>query len=129
MSLQRVDLGEFRKVSDVPSSDGTAKVHGVVRGLTPMRRGKREYFAALLCDNSKRLRIHGFDSLIRERLVPFQWENKAVMLSGCQVMKNKSTGEVELRLGSNVKVAPSSEAFSVDVIEERKVLTLSEVSG
>ena len=51
------------------------------------------------------------------------------MLSGCQVMKNKSTGEVELRLGSNVKVAPSSEAFSVDVIEERKVLTLSGVSG
>ena len=25
MSLQRVDLGEFRKVSDVPSSDGTAR--------------------------------------------------------------------------------------------------------
>ena len=55
MSLQRVDLGEFRKVSDVPSSDGTAKVHGVVRGLTPIKR-KARIFRLTVSTNLSRLR-------------------------------------------------------------------------
>ena len=46
-----------------------------------------------------------------------------------QVMKNMATRGVELRPGSKVKVAPSSKAFSVEVIEEREVITLSKVSG
>ena len=46
-----------------------------------------------------------------------------------QVMKNKATRRVELRPGSKVKVAPSSKAFSVEVIEEREVIALSKVSG
>ena len=76
------ELGEFKRVSDLPSEAGRAKVHGVVKALSPMKQGRKwNYFEGELSDGQKEVRLYGYDKSVRAQLESFLTSGESVAKS------------------------------------------------
>ena len=59
-------LEEFTEVSSIGRTATDAKIHGVVKSLSPMKKSRTcSYFDGHLCDGKASVRLFGFDSASR----------------------------------------------------------------
>lgn len=126
MARRKLDsLGEFKKLFDLPNSEGRANVHGVVSSLSPLKKSKssRMYFDGELSDGEKRIRLYGFDRATHERLAKYVEDGKSVSVVDAELLRSKS-GDIELRIGAAAKMKESGESFAV---ERQRSYSLSEV--
>ena len=72
----------FHDVSDVTGTSPNAKVQGVLTRLSPMKKtSTRSYFDGELSDGNATVRLFGFDTGVRRRLLDFEERKQAVGLS------------------------------------------------
>ena len=84
----------FSDISSVTQPSSNAKIQGAITDLSPMKKGKMcEYFDGKLADETGNIRIHGFDSSVRQKLYGFQQAQCPVALSGCEIQQSKLRDE------------------------------------
>lgn len=89
----------FSDISSVTQPSSNAKIQGAITDLSSMKKGKMcEYFAGKLADETGNIRIHGFDSSVRQKLYGFQQAQCPVALSGCEIQQSKLRDELEVKV-------------------------------
>ena len=79
------EVVEFDDVSSVVQPSANAKIHGVVTTVSPMKKGKScGFFDAEICDDKGSMRVFGFDSSVRRRLLEYQSDEEAYH---CHIVK------------------------------------------
>lgn len=82
-------MEELGGVSEVTSPSRNAVVHGVVHVVSPMKEGKKhQYFDAQISEGKSTMRVVGFDSAVRRKLLA-EGSSKAVALVNCQVEQSQ----------------------------------------
>ena len=70
MAKRKLLIDEFNDLSSVTHTSTNAKVRGVVTVVSPMKKDKTcEYFDGELADDKARIRLFGFDSNVRQKLL------------------------------------------------------------
>ena len=91
------EVDGFTNVSDIHLTSPNAKVQGAVKTVSPMKTGSGyPYFDGEITDGKGTMRIYGFDSSVRRRLLEFEGNKHAVSMSKCEVKKNRSGEELEV---------------------------------
>jgi hypothetical protein len=79
---------EFEDVSMVSRTSQNAKIRGVVNCISPMKKAKTcSFFDGKFTDGKSTMRIFGFDSGVRERLL--ERSDSPVAINGCEVKRSK----------------------------------------
>ena len=102
---------EFDDLSLVNRASPSAKIHGKLTMLSPMKKAKScNYFDGEIADDSSRtLRIFGFDSSVCKKLSDHCEDKKAVVLSGCEVKRSGyMSGDLEVLVSKSTEVAESN---------------------
>ena len=121
---------EFDDLSLVNGASPSAKIHGKLTVLSPMKKAKScNYFDGEIADDSGRtLRVFGFDSSVRKKLSDHYEDKKAVVLSGCEVKRSSyMSGDLEVFVGKSTEVAESNRTINVALNDKKMVSKLSEV--
>ena len=85
------EVDRFTNVSDIHLTSPNAKVQGAVK-----TGGGYPYFDGEITDGKGTMRIYGFDSNVRRKLLEFEGNKHAVSMSKCEVKKNRSGEELEV---------------------------------
>lgn len=92
------EVEEFVEVGDMTHPSQSAKIHGVVNSLSPMKKSWNcAYFDGETSNGKASLRIFGFDSAVRRRLADFQEGSSAVALSHCEVKQSRKGEQLEVQ--------------------------------
>ena len=89
---------EVECISDVVAVSSNANLQGVVT-VSPMRKGKgTSYFDGMIADGKGSLRLYGFDSNVRRRLLETMESGKGggVVLKHCEIKRAKHGGDLEV---------------------------------
>ena len=93
----REDIEELGEVSDVAHPSPNAKVHGVVSMVSPMKDSKTcSYFDGELTDGKSSIRLFGFNSIVRRKLLDAEQSSKPIVLVDCEVKKSRRGQELEV---------------------------------
>ena len=99
MKRAREEQQEFGCVSEVTNPSPNAKIHGVVQGLSPMKKSRNcSYFDGELTDGREKMRLFGFDSGVRRKLEE-SYESEgpvSVVLSNCEVKRGRRGEQLEV---------------------------------
>lgn len=96
----RESVEEFEEISGVHTSP-RAKIHGVVNLVSPMKKSKTcPYFDGEFSDGKSTMRLFGFDSGVRRKLLEAEEKNKPVALVNCEVKQSRFSQQLEVRLAS-----------------------------
>ena len=94
--LRESDVQEFDDINDVYSSPN-AKIHGVLNSLSPLKKSKGcAYFDGQITDGKTSMRLFGFDSNVRRRLVQLESDNTPVALTHCEIKKSRQGEQLEV---------------------------------
>jgi hypothetical protein len=87
-------LDEFGSVSEISSATKFAKVHGVIKSVSPMKKGASgcSYFDGNLSDGESSLRIVGFDTKIQQKLQYFHSRKEPINCRRFYVILNTRNG-------------------------------------
>lgn len=97
---KREGVQELGGVSEVTYPSPSAAVHGVVQVVSPMKKGKKSpYFDGQFSDGKSTMRLVGFDSQVRRKLLGENGSGKPVALVNCEVKQSRQGLEVGLALG------------------------------
>lgn len=108
MASSKRPLDEYDELCLASTPSKSARVHGIVTQLSPMKSGK--YFDGKLSDDTSSVRIVGFDKKKQRELV--QLQNEAVVIENCQIVKSKYSEEMEVLLSSATKFETSPKKFN-----------------
>ena len=119
---------EFVDISSVNHASPRAKIHGRITGLSPMKKAKTcIYFDGEIADESGTMHVYGFDSSVRKKLSDHYEQNKAVVLSQCEVKPSRRMcGDLELLVDKCTEVVESNRSINVST-EQKKVYRIREV--
>ncbi len=96
MRMAKHSLDEFEEVSEVSRPSPSAKIHAVVNSLSPMKSKTCSYFDGQITDGKATMRVFGFDSDVRRKLVEFEDSKNAVALTNCEVKRSRKGEELEV---------------------------------
>lgn len=95
----REGVEDFGEVSDVGHASPSASVHGVVNMLSPMKQSKScSFFDGKISDGKSSMRLFGFDSGVRRKLLSAEESKNPVALVNCEVKHSRHGQELEVRL-------------------------------
>ena len=110
---------ELSTLDSMPSTKA-AKVHGLFTSLSPMKnsaRGKSTYFEGQLSDDTRSVRVVGFDQQQQEKMT-HHFENKTpIVLDNCQIEKPKYTEEMQVLIKQSTKIATSPKKVETPVFQ------------
>ena len=124
---------EFDDVAYVVNASPNAKIHAVVMIVSPLKKGRTcSYFDGEISDGQAKMRVFGFDSGVRRKLLDYEGKEDAVMLSHCEVKRARQGDELEVLVTKFTKVEKSPKSFDVskgatceNVVEVSKVKELA----
>ena len=95
----------------------TANVHGVVKTLSPVKKGKRsKYFDGVLTDGTSNLRLVGFHSEQQKRLCTFSKDKTPVALQNCELKPSRQGNTMEVILKTATQIVKSPK--KIEVLED-----------
>ena len=126
---------EFEDVSEVVATSPSARIHGIVTSVSPMKKSRTcNYFDGEITDGKTSMRLFGFDSGsgVRKRLVEFEEREESVVLSRCEVKHSRQGNQLEILVGKYTDVEKSEKSFDVqprDLADKKfgKVIVLEEL--
>lgn len=96
MKRGRSEVEEFEDVTSISHISPNAKVSGVVSCISPMKESKNcSYFDGNFTDGKASLRLFGFDSSVRRKLVESGY-GASITISNCEVKKSRIGEELEV---------------------------------
>ena len=122
-------------MSEVSCESPNAKIHAVVESLSPMKKSKTcSYFDGHITDGKATMRVFGFDSGVRRKLVEFEDSKKAVALTNCEVKKARRGEDLEVLVTKKTEVEKSEKVFEVKSVPAEtkkmgKIIMLKELTG
>ena len=129
MAVSRKRLfDEYETLESVNKPTKTAKLHGVICNLSPMKAGK--YFEGELARrDTAAMRIVGFNTKLQQELSE-QVQEGPVTLENCTVQKSKYSDSYEVLLNNSTKIGNSPKKFEHVKSRSRSYyLTLKELDG
>jgi len=86
----------FHDVSDVTGTSPNAKVQGVLTRLSSMKKTSTRSYFGELSDGNATVRLFGFDTGVRRRLLDFEERKQAVGLSNCEIKQSRRGSDFEI---------------------------------
>lgn len=95
---------EYPSLKDSTTSD-SAKIHGYVSSISPMKKGKTSnFFDAEISDGETDMRLVGFQQSQRKRLEDFHSTSNPVTIANCTIKKARASDDLEILLKSASKL-------------------------
>ena len=107
--LKRVK-SEFENLGNI-SPVKAAKVHGFVTKMSPMKASSSgsNYFVGELADESRTIRVVGFNKQQQQTLAEYQGKEQAIVVDNCEIKSSRGSGkimEMIVKQSSTVDVSP-----------------------
>lgn len=105
-------------VSEVSKSSEVASISGVVTSVSPMRKSKNtsSFFDGNITDGHSSMRIFGFDSRVRKRLMEFEKSVSPVTLDNCKVKRSRiNDTQLEVYVSPQTSISQSPKQYTIDV--------------
>lgn len=114
---------EYEDLSTIDSPDSSAKVHGVVTSLSPIKlNARRPYFEGYLSNGPTRIRFVGFNGDKEKMIENFSKKKEPVLLNNCSIKSNRSADGLELVIGDYTTVTKSPLAFDIDFPDTEAII-------
>ncbi|SMN02645.1 hypothetical protein SPONN_1545 [uncultured Candidatus Thioglobus sp.] len=108
---------EIDTLDSLSSPMKSAKIHGIVTTLSPMKSGpKMSYFEGKLADDKASIRLVGFNKAQHHELEAHCKEGDMVTFENCQIQKSKYNDNMEVLLKQSSKVLSSPKKLLNDVL-------------
>lgn len=124
---------EFKDMASLSPSK-TAKVHGYLQALSPIKqssKGKSKYFTCEVTDGNTYRRAVGFDPKLHQKLSSFYDKKEPVAIGNCQIKESAYSSQLEVIIRNSSDLQRSSLEFAVDVdnlkVDCSDVVTLDEL--
>lgn len=116
MTARKHLLEEFDDLTSIASPTKSAKVHGLVTKLSPMKTGGgKPYFEGRLADDTTSLRVVGFSEEMQQQMASHQQQQNPVALDNCLIQKSKFGDNMEVLINKDTSISPSPKQFrSID---------------
>ncbi len=125
MAKRPLEVEEFEGVSAVLGTSPSAKIHGVVTSVSPMKKSRTScnYFDGEITDGKTSMRLFGFDAAagVRRRLVEFEEKEQPVVLTKCEVKHSREGSQLEILVGKYTDVDKSEKSFEVESVPAKKI--------
>ena len=126
MAKRKLLIDEFNDLSSVTHTSINAKVRGVVTAVSPMKKGKTcKYFDGELADDKARIRLFGFDSNIRQKLLEHLQNKDSIIIGKCEVKHMRKGDKLEVMLAKKTEIDNCSDTF---VAQEDNILCLADLN-
>ena len=122
-------------LSDLSASPNAKIPPGVISRLSPMKRCDTcSFFDGQITDGKSSMRLCGFDSTARRKLVDFNESKKPVALSNCTVRRTNKGNKLEILVSKETGVVKSEKELDIDIDAIQKnqngiIATLEEIIG
>ena len=128
--MAKRSLDEYEDVSEVVQPSPKAKIRCVVTSLSPIRPSKTcSFFEGEVTDGKGKMRVFGFDSRVRRRLVDFQATKETVAMRNCEVKHGRKTEGLEILVTKQTKFEKCEKVFDVgSTCGKPEVTALNELS-
>ena len=104
-TMAKREREEEFEVSEVAHPSSCASVKGVVKTLSPMKKSKScSYFDGEISDGKASMRLFGFDSGIRTKLLEYE-SKKSISLVNCEVKQSRQGQQLEVIIVAIIVVA------------------------
>ena len=118
-------------ISDYSTIGNTVKesvnVHGVLRNLSPVKRGKRaNFFDGEMTDGACRIRFVGFKAEQRKKLEELSKGDNSVVIEDCQLVMSRQGHRMEALLKSSTSITESNKQFDLSQDCDGKIISLAE---
>ena len=97
----------------IKTADAHATLHALVMSMSPLKK-KGTYFDGELTDGDEVTRIVGFDKAQQQKLEKFYTEKIPVILTNCEIKRNKFNNRLEVVLRSYSKIEKSDVNFEIE---------------
>ena len=124
----------FEKLSDIEEAEKRADLDAVIQSISPMKSSNtgHGYYVGTISDDTKTLRMVGFDDKTQAKLAAANTAQSTVHLSNCEISKSSYTDgglEVIVRKTTNIEPSPKKIKFQIPVRETQKEVNIAEISG
>ena len=124
----------FEKLSDIEEAEKRADLDAVIQSISPMKSSNtgHGYYVGTISDDTKTLRMVGFDDKTQAKLAAANTAQSTVHLSNCEISKSSYTDgglEVIVRKTTNIEPSPKKIKFQIPVHETQKEVNIAEISG
>ena len=131
MASRKRPSPELDHFDDVNQPYPTANLHGVIKTLSPVKKGRNSnYFDGVLTDGTSTLRLVGFRSEQQKRLNSFSRKKTPVSLQNCEIKPSRQGHSMEVMLKTATQILHSPKVIEVtdeDVPETPQVRTLLQI--
>ena len=120
MQTRKCEVAEFEDISSILHPSPNAKLHGVVTSVSPMKKGKScSYFDGEISDGKGSMRMFGFDSGVRRKLIEHQSQNDAVSLSYCEIKHARQGDQLEVLVNKFTEIEKRTKEFNVTKLDKK----------
>ena len=120
------EIDDYSDIGDCQHE--SAILHGVMRNLSPVKKGKRaSFFEGHMSDGTSKMRVVGFKAEQRKKLLEFSETGVPVVLKDCQIKMSRQGHEMEVLLKNSTKISASGKVFDMCDEMEDKPVPLAEV--
>ena len=124
----------FEKLSEIEEVEKRADLDAVIQSISPMKSSNtgHSYYVGTISDDTKTLRMVGFDDKTQAKLAAANTAQSTVHLSNCEITKSSYLDgdlEVIVRKTTNIEPSPKKIKFQIPVRETQKEVNIAEISG
>ncbi len=107
------------------SENEATNLHGVVRNLSPVKRGKKaNYFDGELTDGTCRIRFIGFKAEQHKQLQELSKGDSSIEIKDCQIKMSRQGHCMEALLKGASKITSSPKSFNLDNDRDGKPMSI-----
>ena len=130
MAAPKRPIEQLGDLSPAPNAKIPA---GVISRLSPMKQSSTcSYFDGEITDGKSSLRLYGFESTVRRKLVDYKESKKPVSLFNCTVKHTRNGEKVEILVTKDSGIVKSEEELDVDIDtldSNGRIVTVQETMG
>ena len=131
MASRKRPAPELDNYTDITEPFQTANLHGVLKTLSPVKKGKTcRYFDGVLTDGTSTMRLVGFRQDQQKRLITFSENKTPISLQDCQIKVSRQGNQMEALLKNGTKISPSTRKFDIpegDDADTSAAITMAEI--
>ena len=127
LSKKRLFDEEYASLDLIAQPCKSAKIHGILADVSPMKTGKSKYFTGTIADANTSLRFVGFDTTQQRNLDTLYSKQQAVTFENCQIQKSRYGDDMEVVLKQTTKVANSPLKIAKPEIISSNTMSIAEI--
>ena len=115
-------MASKRKLEDLEVNDVellkepllTASIHGVISGLSPIKKGRRSnYFEGTVSDGKAKVRLVGFSHSQQSKMKELMEKKQSIRLDDCEVKQARRGNKMEIMLKGTTTINVSPKIFDM----------------